>query len=255
MNIRSFTWTLLFLLSSTSTVMVVNAQRFLRDGFSNTMDSEFKAEMGMDDTDVTLPGMTREMIGMPAVEWELSPPSCLTVPGNPALSHHLQQYLGKPLILKLNKRRGGKLGLRAVGVTPSGKKLRAFWRPAQTLAVDQKRSTDFLEMTYDQAVRSRLSTVELEVQLPRLASSSSKEKTVPSVVYQVSIESGSMNPKAVMTRGDGVVQVYPARDKDATTCIDVGTGKVGMRLKPGLVDPSWARGRNIIRKGRSTGFI
>jgi len=211
------------------------------------MDSEFKAEMGMDDTDVSMPGMTREMIGMQDVEWELEPPSSLHVPNNPQLTKYLKKYLNKPISLKLNKRRGGKLGLRAVGVTSEGKKLRAFWRPAQSRP--QARNTDFLEMSYDEAVSARLAGVEFEVQLPRF------QKVVPSVVYQISIESGVMNPKAIVTRGDGGVKVFPARDKDATSCVEVGTGKVGMRMKPGIVDPSWARGRTILRKGRSAGYI
>ena len=232
------------------------AQRFLRDGFSSTMDSEFQAEMGMDDTSAAIPGMTREMMGMQNVEWELTPPSSLAnvISQNPQLAKHVQKYLhNQPISLKLTKRRGGTLGLRALGVTANGKKLRAFWRPAQSRPGQKTpTSTDFLTISYDEAVRSRLSGVEIEVQLPRF------QKHVPSLVYHVSMESGLMNPKAVVTRGDGIVQMYPARDvKDAakSDCVDVGTGKIGLKMKAGIVDPSWARGRSILRKGRSAGYV
>ena len=230
----------LFLLAS---LKAVSAQRFLREGFSNQMDSDFKAETQLDENEA-MQGMTREMFLMQDLEWELEPPQLEL--DNLALQHHIQKYLKKPLQLKLMRRKG-KYGLRAVGRMADGKKVRAFWRQGVAKPI---KASEFLEAPYDEAVRSRLFLVEFEVQLP-----GKNRKSPVSVVYQVPLESGSMNPKAMVPRGAAHVRVYPdGNTKD--DCLEAGKCHVGaVTMRPGLVDPSWAKGRAVFRKGRPAGII
>ena len=47
----------------------VSAQRFLREGFSNSMDNDFKGEMKLDENELAS-GMTREMYLMQEIDWE-----------------------------------------------------------------------------------------------------------------------------------------------------------------------------------------
>lgn len=230
---------LLFLALLSST----HAQRFLRS--SSTMDNDFRGEMKLDSENEAVSGLTREMFLMGDVEWELEPPESLEHV-SPALKRHVRKYLRAPVQLKLLKRKG-KYGLRAVGVTENGQKLRAFWR--QTPPAETRMSGDFAKASYDEAVRSRLFTVEFEVQLPPLKRG---DKGLPSVVYQIPLENGSMNPKAMIPRGAGKVKVYPAGHEQG---IEAGRGHVGLRMRPGLVDPNWSRGRPAFRPGRSTGLV
>jgi hypothetical protein len=222
---------------------LTRAQRFLREGFSNQMEGDFRAEAALDDNQ-SLSGMTREMFLMQDLEWELQPPTSLNL-SDRGLERHVKKYTQHPISLKLLKRQG-KHGLRAIGTTDDGKKLRGFWR--QATATSRLKSSDFLEASYDDAVKSRLFLVEFEVQLPRY------KKHQPAVVYQVAVEGGGMNPKAMVPRGDGTIKVFPAREQGGTPEM-AGTGPVGLRMKAGVVDPGWARGRAILRKGKSAGFI
>jgi hypothetical protein len=221
------------------------AQRFMGKGFSNQMDSDFQGEMKLDE-DQVLSGMTREMFLMQDASWELQPPVLKTGQLNRKLQSHIQKYLNAPLQLKLLKKRG-KYGLRAVGQMDNGRKLRAFWRQG---TVDRLKASDFLEVSYDEAVRSRLFVVEFEVQLPPLKKFS---KTLPSVVYQIPLEPGSMNAKSMVPRSSGTIRVYP--EGRAVPPVEAGIGNAGMSMKPGLVDHTWAKGRTIFRKGRSKGLM
>lgn len=237
------------------------------------MAAENRAEVELDEDD-SLSGMTREMFLMQDVQWELQPPCKIEMGAllkkckNKKVANQVQDYLQEPIRLRL-LRRNGKYGLRAIGTTPSGKKIRAFWRQANpavafggggSSSVGRRlKAADFLEVSYDEAVRSRLFVVDFELQLPRKKTTkkSSKSSSEPSIVYQVPVEVGSMNPKAMVARGEAKVKVFPVREKGQTDndAIPVGTAKVGLFMKPGLVDPNWARGRNILRLGRSTGFV
>ena len=230
-----------------------SAQRFLK---SNQMDTDLKAEMGYNNegSSDSLSGMNREMFLMQKLKWELEPPQLLSSDGKSSgldsrLKQHIQKYLGAPVELKLQSKKG-QYGLRAVGLLDNGKKLRAFWRQSPAAGTRLK-SSDFLKSSYDDAVRSRLFVVEFEMQLPPVG----KEKVLPSVVYQVAVESGSMNPKAVITRGAGKVLVYPGGHDATNKRIEVGTCNVGVSMRAGLIDPNWARGRPFFRKGRSPGLV
>lgn len=240
----------------------VAAQGFLRDGFSNSAGNEMKGEMKLDE-DQQVAGMTREMFLMQDMEWELQPPALDEADDlDGRVKSHVQKYMKAPITLKLNKRKG-RFGLRAVGQMKNGKKLRAFWRQGaiSSSAPSQRlKASDFLTSSYDEAVRSRLFMVEFELQLPPV---SKRSKVLPSVVYQVAIEPGSMNTKAMVPRGAGKVRIYPqgrgdaaAADAPAPTCVDAGTCHVGVvSMRAGIVDPGWAKGRSILRKGRPTGVV
>jgi len=217
----------------------------MRQGFSGNED--FGSEMALEDNESAI-DMTREMFLMQNMEWEIQPAVDLNVP-DAAVRQQIKKYLSKPVEMKLFKKRG-KYGLRAIGRTQDGKKLRAFWRQASGASTRLKDSS-FLTASYDDAVRSRLFTVEFEVQLPPIK----KGQPLPSVVYQFSVEPGSMNPKALVPRGTGRVSVFPAARSEGKL-EDVGKATIGaVAMKPGLVDPGWAKGRPIFRRGRKSGLM
>jgi len=227
----------------------IHAQRFLREGFSNQMESDFRGEMKLDDNEA-LSGMTREMFLIQDLDWELEPPVIQErqlLDGK--LKRHIDKYLNTPIKLKLLKNKG-KYGLRAVGILPNGQKLRGFWRQGAG-GQTQLKSSEFLVASYDDAVRSRLFLVEFEVQLPPLVKG---KGGLPSVVYQVAVEPGSLNPKAYIPRGSGKIYVYPSGHEHSRS-VDAGICNVGVSMRAGLVDPTWARGRPFFRKGRSPGLI
>lgn len=234
-----------FLLFICCLFTVVSAQRFLRQGFSNQED--FRSEMELDNKEDAA-DMTREMYLMKELPWELQPLTRADLSHlNPSLRRHLHKYLSQPIQVQLLKKRG-KHGLRAVGQMPNGKKIRAYWRPA----VMQVTRSDLTQLSYDEAIRARLFTVELELQLPPV---SRQTKSLPSVVYQLSVESGSVNPKALVPRGVSNVMVYAA-GRGASECTKVGSAWVGtICQKPGLVDPGWAKGRPIFRCGQKAGLF
>lgn len=278
---------IIVLLFTTTSYRAVCGQRFLRQGFSNNED--FGSEMKLDENDSNNAfDMTREMFLMQDLMWQIQPP---IVPlqlqekiTNPILRKHIQKYINtnQPIDVRLLKKRG-KFGLRAVGRTADGKKLRAFWRqsvvppmgppppPPRSSSTttttnasvgSPQRGIDFLKASYDDACRTRLFTVEFELQLPPV---SKKEKNVlPSIIYQVSLEPGSMNPKALVPRSAGRVYVYPTgrttssagNTNDKHDKIEVGKAYISSApMKPGIVDPSWAKGRPIFRKGRNSGLM
>lgn len=263
-----------------SVVATVSAQRFLRDGFTSKLDEEFKYEAGLDNANSPV-GMPREMFVLADLDLELvpaftPPPTTTTsqrnnmqqrwaVPNNKALTRHLNQYLKQPLKLQLEQRKGG-IGYRAFGITPQGQRLRGSWR--RTEAPRKLLNSDFLTVPYDEAVRSRLMFLEIELVLPRLppkhrgvfsqkgAVPTQGKTPIPRLVYQLALEGGVMNPKAVIPRGDCAGRVIYSSDRNNNTTVGPPfAAKLGLRLKPGLVDPSWARGRTILRKGRSVGVI
>jgi hypothetical protein len=286
----------------------VHAQRFLRQGFSNNED--FGSELKLDENDRSnAMDMTREMFLMQDLLWQIQPP---ILPFNlkqhvpdPIVRRHIQQYMSynKPIDVRLLKKRG-RYGLRAVGRTANGKTVRAFWRqtvlpppgpvgppvlptasstttsPPPPPQQQQQRGIDFLKASYDDACRSRLFTVEFELQLPPVkasrknkgkrmhrSSNSNNAAILPSIVYQVALEPGSMNPKAIVPRTASRVYIYPTGRQTTSTetpnpvskqpdRIEIGKAYVSATaIKPGIVDPSWAKGRPIFRKGRNSGLM
>ena len=65
-----------------------------------------------------------------------------------------------------------------------------------------------------------------------------------------------MNPKAMVPRGAGNVRVLPDGHSDGEVrTLDAGKTHVSLPMKSGIVDPGWAKGRLVFRKGRSTGTV
>lgn len=112
--------------------------------------------------------------------------------------------------------------------------------------------------------------VELEVLLPR----SSKKGGIlggppASLVYRVPINKGQVNPFGMVAKSRATVTLYPkgrtlaaanASGRDASSAprdlaIPLGLTNVHLPLGPGLVDPTWARGKKVFWKGRSVGLV
>ena len=106
--------------------------------------------------------------------------------------------------------------------------------------------------------------VELEVLLPK-----NSNGPPPSLVYRVPITTGNVNPMGMVSKSRATVTLYPkARPLAAANASGPGAAKIPRDLAipvgltnihlprgPGLVDPSWARGRKLFWKGRSVGLI
>ena len=113
--------------------------------------------------------------------------------------------------------------------------------------------------------------VELEVLLPRTKkmSSNSRGNAPPSVVYRVPIQSGHVNPLGMTSKSRATVTLYPhgrtlaaekasgpnAASVQRDVAIPLGLSNVHVPLGPGLVDPSWVKGRKLFWKGRSVGLV
>ena len=204
---------------------------------------QVQAEMELD---ADMGGMSREMFLMKDLDWELLPPDLEGVDGR--IRKHVMKYFKDPVKLNL-QRKQGKFGLLAIGKTSNGKKLRAYWRQQPPGTGVKLKSSELLEAPYDKAVRSRLNMVEFEVQLPPMK----KFKKLTSIVYSIAVEGGSMNQKSIVPRGAGSVRVYPhGRGSEP---VEGGIGNIGLCIRPGLVDPAWAKGRAVFRKGRPTGVL
>jgi len=221
---------------------------FMRDGFNAGMDREFFPEnQEIDDSG----GMTQEMLMMKNQEWQLDPIDFSKVKDK-KLKKHLQGLLSKPTRVKVTNlplKKG--LGYRAMGKTASGRKLRAAWRSGTRR--NEIKNKDIIHEPYDEAVRRRqgASHVNIELMLPPMKGS----KDLPSLVYDVVVERGSVNPEAIITRNEGKVTLYPTGYKNKTDKVDVGDARASMPMKAGLVDSAWARGRITFRKGRSVGQV
>lgn len=212
------------------------------------MGSDARNELKLEDNE-SANGMSREMYLMKSIDWELHPTDFSGIK-DASLRRHVESFFKQPVVMKLSPRKG-KHGLRAMGQLPSGKRLRGFWRQVGGMPL---KSSDFLTASYDDAVRTRLSILEFEVQLPPL---NKKTKTLPSVIYSVAVEPGSMNAKSIVPRGAGIVRVLPHGHSPSAKeeSLHLGKAHVGLPMKAGIVDPGWARGRAVFRKGRSTGMV
>lgn len=218
----------------------------LREGFSSKVGSD--ARNKMKDEAGAANGMTREMFLMKDKTWELQPVdfSCIN---DLKLRRHCQKFLSRPVQMKLSNRKG-KFGLRAQGQLKSGKRLRGFWRQSTPSA----KGEDFLKLSYDEAVKQRLTSIEFEVQLPP---TDKKSRKLPTVIYSIVVESGAMNPKAIVPRGAGNVRVLPEGhcDEEEVDTLNAGKAHISLPMKSGIIDPGWAKGRLVFRKGRPTGPV
>ena len=228
----------------------VSAQRFLRQ--SNNED--FAAEARLDDSE-KVAGLSRELTLAGNVEWELPTVSFDRLPNtNGQLRKHVHKYLGRnPVRLKLLKERNKNGSLRAVGLLPNGKKLRVLWREGPIGP-----RSDLLTVSYEEALRSRLPPLELEVVLPPLPGRR-RERVLPSVTYRFPMGSGAINPKTVIPRTAAQVHVWPEGRRlgeENVACVEVGECHVSATpLRVGMIDPSWAKGRLVFRRGRKSGLV
>lgn len=235
-------------LSSSAKAAAAARGAFMRDGFNAGMDREFSPEnQEIDDSG----GMTQEMLMMKNQEWQLDPIDFSQI-SNKKLKRHLKSLVGKPTRIKVTNlplKKG--LGYRAMGKTANGRKLRAAWRAGTRR--NEIKNKDIVHEPYEEAVRRRngAAHVNIELMLPPVKGS----KDLPSLVYDIVVERGSVNPEAIITRNKGKVTLYPKGYKNKTDKVDVGYAQACMPMKAGIVDPSWARGRTIFRKGRSVGQV
>lgn len=243
----------------------------------------------------TLEHMTREMSLIQDLPWTLPKTSLKPYIGfestqsdakdggvklTKQMAKHIEKYTNKhPLTLTLSSKRG-KYGLLAGAVLPNGTKLRGYWREAtdkestRTPQMSSSSSSSMFqklkngELPYDDAVRSRLFTVEFELQLPPLV----RGGPLPSVLYQIPLEKGSLNPKAYTPRYDHgnrlvlLPQGRPDGSSVATKPIQIDCGKLqhtlpihchGTTPKGGIIDPSWSKGKAIFynpKRTRSSGI-
>lgn len=222
------------------------AGNFLREGFNSKVGADARAKMKLDDPGLAN-GLSRAMFLMKDKQWEIQPADFSLVKDR-KLRRHCKKYLNKPIKMKLTGVQGN-YGRKAQGVLPDGKRLRALWREA--LPADDT-TIDVLKDRYDEAVRQRMTTIEFEIQLPP---TDKKSKTLPIVIYSVAVEAGSMNPKIMVPRGSGYVRILPKGRADKTLSMELGKAFVTIPMKSGIVDPGWARGRTIFRKGRPVGLV
>lgn len=245
---RTAMWFRMIICLCASSVANVSAQSFLREGFSSQLSSDARNEMRLEENE-SANGMTREMFLMKEISWELHPTDFSAIKDS-RLRRHVESFFHRPVLLKLSPRKG-KYGLRAMGQAPSGKRLRGFWRQAGGVP---SKSGDFLSASYDDAVRTRLSMMELEVQLPPV---NKRTRALPSIIYSFAVEPGSLNAKAIVPRGAGQVRVLPnghsPMSKDEA--VIVGKAHVSLPMRSGIIDPSWAKGRSVFRRGRPVGFV
>jgi hypothetical protein len=106
------------------------------------------------------------------------------------------------------------------------------------------------------------------------ASGVSSSRPPPSVVYRVPIQSGHVNPLGMTSKCRALVTFYPRgrtvvsssssssasgssnnSNDDNDVGINLGLTNIHLPLGPGLVDPSWSKGRKIFWKGRSVGLV
>ena len=231
-------------------IAVLPVQAGLRDGFSSKVGADTKNRMKLDDAGAAA-GLSREVYLMKDKRWEIQPADFSGI-DNLKLRRQCEQFLSKPITMKLSTKRG-KYGMRAVGDLPNGKRLRGFWRQAPGSGT-MTQGSDFLKLKYADAVKQRLTTIEFELQLPP---TNKKSKTLPTVIYSIAMEPGAMNQKAIVPRGGGSVRILPKGhgDGEEVETQELGKAYINIPMRGGIVDPGWAKGRMAFRRGRSTGPV
>lgn len=142
-------------------------------------------------------------------------------------------------------------------------------------SIKREIGTNVLEDSYEDCLKRLYGKyVELEVLLPRTKSMTKFMDgrgggPPPSVVYRVPIQGGHVNPFGMVSKARATVTLYPegrtlaaanasglgASGVKRDVMIPLGMTNVHLPLGPGLVDPSWAKGRKLFWKGRSLGLV
>ena len=131
--------------------------------------------------------------------------------------------------------------------------------------------TNVLEDNYEDCLKRLYGKyVELEVLLPRNSKKGGILGGPPaSLVYRVPISKGQVNPFGMVSKSRATVTLYPkgrtlaaanASGRDASSAprdlaIPLGLTNVHLPTGPGLVDPSWVKGKKVFWKGRSVGLV
>ena len=131
--------------------------------------------------------------------------------------------------------------------------------------------TNVLEDSYEDCLKRLYGKyVELEVLLPRNSKKGGILGGPPaSLVYRVPISKGQVNPFGMVSKSRATVTLYPkgrtlaaanASGRDASSAprdlaIPLGLTNVHLPTGPGLVDPTWAKGKKVFWKGRSVGLV
>lgn len=193
------------------------------------------------------PSMTQEMWKLDDKTWQLDAIDLSKI-RDPKLRKHVKKFM--PVNISLRSK-PGKLNAtyKAFANTKDGKKLRAIWKRA-----DQKlspRGDEILRVSYDEILRGRDTStgVDFEIQLPPLKG----KRKLPALVYTIVVANGSLNPQAVTIRSKGNVKVLP--NGLGEEGYSIGKTWVGYPMRAGIVDPLWARGKTIFRRGRSVGSV
>ena len=172
---------------------------------------------------------------------------------------------------------GGVLSLPPLPIiSPSIKRVRAAWSTSgpRMLSVNEQNSQTFLKMDYDAASQTAHSRMEVEITLPR----GRKTGKNPTVLYTFPVSEGNLGDGSTyISASSGTVTVFPnGRVKKASDSMNFSGGMVARSMEgetedeggvdigksaahaaggQGLVDPSWARGRAVWRRGRRVGVM
>ena len=172
---------------------------------------------------------------------------------NAPLKNHILKYLQKPVSFKLTQDQATKRGgntYRALVKTSGGTKLRGFWRRGPDM--ETLKSRDMMEVSYDEALRRRGnagSQVDFEVLLPPV------KGFCPSVVYSVVLGTGASSREASVAKCIALVKIYPKGMDNNAKGFSLGKATICHPMKAGIIDGAWAKGKNILRQGRSVGQV
>ena len=193
------------------------------------------------------------------------------------VAEYISNTLGKkPLTVQLRKKNVGvktssfttQEKFRAVvspgtNVKKIGNQLRSVWfigseRASTQSSVVREQEKDLLTKSYeDNSSKLYPSHFVLEVFLPKTKVCKGGN---PLVTYSVPFGTGTTSPKSKVAQANGVVTIYPNGRKrtssgEVSQGIEIGKTSLHLNSGPGLVDPSWAKGRKNFWKGRSVGTL
>mmetsp|Transcript_3708 Transcript_3708/g.5449 ORF Transcript_3708/g.5449 Transcript_3708/m.5449 type:complete len:246 (+) Transcript_3708:71-808(+) len=219
---------------------------FLRDGFSSSIGER------RDDSGLAM-GMTQELHSVQKYDWQIDSFDLSSIEDTKLRTHISKILKDKPVLFRPQSQSVKAGGFRAVALTGEGKKLRGLWSGG-TIGDDPTVSGDaYTEVDYDTAVRCRGEAHLASFSLLLPPAEGRKERAT--LEYTVPMGMGNLNPEAVIVRGPAQVKLYPDGNRITGKGIKVGTAKIGFPMRPGLVDPAWAKGRQFFRRGRSVGQV
>ena len=128
-------------------------------------------------------------------------------------------------------------------------------------------ASPLMKLDFDEASLTAHPRMEVEITLPRLRKSGKN----PTVLYTFPISEGNLGDGSTyVPASSGTVKVFPngrvrkevdpfskdaLKEAEEVGAIDVGKASIHASAGQGLVDPSWARGRAVWRRGRAVGVL